>query len=91
MNTIDNSTSNGKITKTKKTYRNLDEISLQKNYLRIIKYTLDYSNNSRSSTSFLKTREKKDTYIGPIYISLFKNFIMNKQNLLILRKELITK
>ncbi len=77
--------------KTKKTYRNLDKMSLQKNYLRIIKYTLNYSDNSKSSPNFLKTRGKRGGCIGLIRINLFESFIINKQNLFILRKELITK
>ncbi len=56
-----------------------------------MKYTLDYSDNNRSSMSFLKTRGEKDTYIGPICINLFESFITSKQSLLILRKKLITK
>src|SRR6266699_1948946 len=91
MDTTNISTSNEKTTKTKKTYGNLDEISLQKNYLRIIKYALDYSNNSRSSTNFLKTKKKRGIYIGPIYINLFESFITSKQGLLIFRKELTAK
>src|SRR6266699_5001544 len=55
------SISNRKIIKTKKTYKNLDEISLQKNYLRTIKYTLDYSDNNRSPKNLLKNKEKKGT------------------------------
>ena len=91
MDTIDISISNEKITKTKRTYKNLDEMSLQKNYLRIIKYALDYSDNSRSLANFLKIRGERDTYIGSICINLFKSFITNKQRLFILRRELITK
>ncbi len=78
MNITNISISNRKITKTKKIYRNLNEIFLQKNYLQIIKYTLNYSDNNRSSANFLKTKGEKDTYIDPIYISLFNNFIMSK-------------
>ncbi len=33
MDTTNNSILNGKITKTKRTYKNLDEMFLQKNYL----------------------------------------------------------
>src|SRR6266699_1050656 len=91
MDTTDISISNGKTTKTKRTYKNLDEMSLQKNYLRIIKYALNYSNNNRSPANFLKTRGEKDAYIGPIYINLFENLITNKKSLLILRKELTAK
>ncbi len=56
-------------------------MSLQKDYLQIIKYTLDYSDNNRSPTNFLKIKKKKDAYIDPIRINLFKNFITNKQSL----------
>ncbi len=86
-----NSISNGKITKTKRTYENLNEISLQKNYLQTMKYALDYSDNNISSASFLKIKGEKDAYIGPICISLFESLITSKQNLLILRKELTAK
>ncbi len=58
-------------------------MSLQKNYLQTIKYALDYSDNSRSSTSFLKTKGKRNTYIGLIYINLFENLITSKQSLFI--------
>ena len=78
MNVIDIFISSGKITKTKKTYRNLDEMSLQKNYLRIIKYILNYSDNNKSPESFLRIRRKKDTCIGPIRINLLESFIANK-------------
>ncbi len=78
MDVIDISILNRKTTKMKKTYRNLDEMSLQKNYLQIIKHILDYSDNSKSSTNFLKTKGEKSIYIGPIYINLFENFITNK-------------
>ncbi len=78
MDVIDISISNGKIIKTKRIYKNLDEMFLQKNYLQIIKYILDYSDNNRSLTSFLKIKRKKDTYIGPIYINLFKSLIISK-------------
>ncbi len=84
MNVIDIFISSGKITKTKKTYRNLDEMSLQKNYLRTIKYTLNYSDNSRSLANFLKIKGEKGIYIGPIYISLFESFIISKQSFFIL-------
>ncbi len=77
--------------KTKRIYRNLDEMSLQKNYLQIIKYTLNYFDNSKSLASLLKIRGEKDAYIGSIYINLFENFIMNKQSFFILRKELTAK
>ena len=91
MDVTNISISNEKITKTKKTYKNLDEISLQKNYLRTIKYALDYSDNSRSLTNFLKIKGEKCAYIGSIYINLFESFITSKQNLFILRRELIAK
>src|SRR6266566_3015678 len=91
MDTIGISTSNEKITKTKRIYKNLDEMSLQKNYLQTIKYALDNSDNSRSLANLLKTRGKKGAYIDLIYINLFENFITNKQSLLIFRKELTTK
>ncbi len=68
----------------KRTYRNLNEISLQKNYLQIIKYTLDYSDNNRFSTNFLKLRGKKNACIGSICINLFESFITSKQSFLIL-------
>ena len=77
--------------KMKRIYKNLDKMSLQKNYLQIIKYALDYSNNSRFSANFLKIKGEKGVYIGSIYISLFESFITNKQNFLILRKELTAK
>ncbi len=66
-------------------------MSLQKNYLRTIKHTLDYSDNSRSPANLLKTKEEKGAYIGPICISLLESFIPNKQGLFILRKELTAK
>ncbi len=66
-------------------------MSLQKNYLQIIKYTLDYSDNSKSPTNLLKIKEEKDIYISSIRINLFENFITNKQSFLILRKELTAK
>src|SRR6266699_7055121 len=91
MDATGNFISNRKIIKIKRIYGNLDEISLQKNYLRIIKYTLDYSDNSRSPTSFLMIKGERGVCIGPIYISLFKSFITSKQGLFILRKELTTK
>ncbi len=78
MDIINISISNEKIIKTKKIYRNLNEISLQKNYLQIIKYILNYSDNSKSLMNFLKIKKEKGTYIDPIYISLFENFIINK-------------
>ena len=77
--------------KTKRIYGNLDEMSLQKNYLRIIKYALNYFDNSKSLASLLKIRGEKGAYIGPICINLFENFIMNKQSFFILRKELTAK
>ncbi len=64
---------------------------LQKNYLQTIKYTLNYSDNNKSPTNFLKIKKKKDAYIGSIYINLFENLITNKQSLFILRKELTAK
>ena len=64
---------------------------LQKNYLRIMKYALDYSDNSRSPANFLKTKGEKGACIGPICISLFESFITSKQGFLILRKKLTTK
>src|SRR6266699_2727786 len=91
MDVTSNSISSGKITKTKRTYGNLDEMSLQKNYLRTMKYALDYSDNSRSSANFLKIRGEKGAYIGLIYISLFENLITSKQGLFILRRELTAK
>src|SRR6266566_6912197 len=91
MDVTNNSISNGKTTKTKRTYRNLNEISLQKNYLRTIKYALDYSNNNRSSANLLKIRGEKDVYIGSIYINLFESFIINKQGFFILQKKLTVK
>ncbi len=78
MDTTGISISNKKIIKTKRIYRNLNEISLQKNYLQTIKYTLDYSNNSRFPTNLLKIKGKRDAYIGFIRISLFENLITNK-------------
>ncbi len=69
---------NERIIKTKKIYRNLDEMFLQKNYLRIIKYILDYSNNNKFLTNFLKIKKKKGIYISFIYINLFESFIINK-------------
>ena len=68
----------------KRIYRNLNEMSLQKNYLWIIKYVLDYFDNSRSLANFLRIKKKKDVYIDPIYISLFEIFIINKQDFFIL-------
>ncbi len=53
-------------------------MSLQKNYLQIIKYTLDYSNNSRFLTNLLKIKGEKNICIGFICISLFESFITNK-------------
>jgi len=91
MDVISISILNRKIIKTKKTYENLDKISLQKNYLWIMKYTLNYSDNNRSLTSFLKIKGEKGTYIGPICINLFESFITSKQSLFILRKELTAK
>ncbi len=91
MNTIGISISNEKIIKTKKTYKNLDEIFLQKNYLQTIKYALDYSNNSKSLANFLKTKGERGIYIGLIRINLFENFITNKQSFFIFRKELTAK
>ncbi len=66
-------------------------MSLQKNYLRIIKYALDYSNNSRSPTNLLGTKGKRGAYIGPIHINLLESLITSKQDLFILRKELTAK
>ncbi len=91
MDAIGNSISSGKIIKTKRIYENLDEMSLQKNYLRIMKYILDYSDNSRFLTSLLRIRGERGVYIGPICISLFESFIMSKQGLFILRRELMAK
>src|SRR6266699_5311182 len=91
MDATDISTSNGKTTKTKRTHGNLDEMSLQKNYLRTMKHALDYSDNSRSPANFLGTRGERGTYIGPIRINLFENLITSKQGLLILRKKLTAK
>ncbi len=75
----------------KKIYKNLNKMFLQKNYLQIIKYTLDYSDNNRAPTNLLKIKGEKDVYIGPIYISLLESFITNKQGLLILQKKLTVK
>ncbi len=91
MDATNISISNGKITKMKKIYRNLDKMSLQKNYLQIMKYILDYSDNNRSLMNLLKIKGEKDIYIGLIYINLFKSFIINKQSLFIFRKELTMK
>ena len=78
MDAINISILNRKIIKTKKIYKNLNEISLQKNYLQIIKYTLNYSDNNKSLTNFLKIKKEKGICIGSIYINLFENFITNK-------------
>ena len=91
MDVIGISISNRKIIKTKRIYRNLNEMFLQKNYLQIIKYVLDYSDNNRSLTDFLKIKGEKDVYINLIYINLFESFIMNKQSFFIFRRKLITK
>ncbi len=66
-------------------------MSLQKNYLQIIKYILNYSNNNKSLANFLKIKGKKGIYIGPICINLFESSIINKQNFFIFRRELIIK
>src|SRR6266566_1349944 len=91
MDATNNSTSSGKTTKTKRTYGNLDEMSLQKNYLQTMKYALDYSDNNRSPANLLKIRRERGACIGPIRINLFESLITSKQNLFILRKELTTK
>ncbi len=43
-----------------------------------MKYTLNYSDNNKSLTNFLKIKGKKNIYINPIYINLFESFITNK-------------
>ena len=78
MNTTNIFISNKKITKTKKIYKNLNEMSLQKNYLRIIKYALNYSDNNRSLANLLKTKGEKGAYIDLICINLLESFITSK-------------
>ncbi len=84
MDTTSISILNEKTIKTKKTYKNLNKMFLQKNYLQIIKYTLNYSNNNRSPTNLLKTKKERDIYINPIRINLFESFIINKKSFFIL-------
>ena len=75
MDTINIFILNKKIIKTKRIYKNLNEMSLQKNYLQIIKYILNYSNNNKSLANFLKIRKKK-IFISVLSISIYSKTLL---------------